>query len=105
MTKPLRLDVEAAEELDDAGRWYEARRANLGIEFLLAVRDAFARIEADPQAWPLARQVPARLQSRVRSCLLRRFPYAVVYVELDHEIRVLALAHGSREPGYWRHRL
>ena len=35
----------------------------------------------------------------------RRFPYAVVYIELDNEIRVLAVAHTSREPGFWRGRL
>lgn len=30
MIKPLRLDDEAAEELDAAASWYEARRADLG---------------------------------------------------------------------------
>jgi len=41
----------------------------------------------------------------VRRFLLRRFPYAVVYLELANEIRILAIAHTSREPGFWRQRL
>lgn len=103
MSKPLRLDDEAAEELDEAATWYEARRPELGIELIHAVRQAFRRIAEAPQAWPLARDVPPHL--RVRKLLLQRFPYAIVFVEVDEEIRVIAIAHGSRQPGYWRARL
>ena len=41
----------------------------------------------------------------VRRCLTRRFPYALLYtIEADY-ILILAVMHGSREPGYWRHRI
>lgn len=103
MIKPLRLDEEAAEELDAAATWYEVRRPNLGIDFIAAVREALRRIAASPRACPLAGGVPIHLG--VRKLSLRRFPYAIVFVELDDELRVLAIAHGSREPGYWRTRL
>ena len=36
---------------------------------------------------------------------LRRFPYQVVFIELKKYIRVLAVAHERRRPGYWRERL
>jgi plasmid stabilization system protein ParE len=103
MTKPLRFDDEAAEELDMAAAWYEARRRNLGVDFMTAVREALQRIAATPRTWPLVRDVPERLN--VRRFLLRRFPYSIVFIEPDEEIRVLAIAHTSREPGFWRHRL
>ena len=103
MIKSLRLDDEAAEELDVAATWYESRRPDLGIDFVVAVREALRRVAETPQAWPLARDVPPHL--RVRKFPLRRFPYSIVFVELDDEIRVLAIAHGSRQPGYWRTRL
>ena len=32
-------------------------------------------------------------------------PFAIVYVELDTEVLVLAVAHGRRRPGYWRERV
>ena len=75
----------------------------LGIDFVVAVRDAVARIGNAPRTWTLAPNLPEPLG--VRRLLLRRFPYAIVYVELDDEIRVLAIAHTSREPGFWRERL
>ena len=103
MTKPLRLDDDAAEELEVAATWYEARREGLGGDFIAAIRDACHRVIERPDAYSLAAGVPSELG--VRRCLLRRFPFAIVYVELDAEIRVLAIAHTSREPGYWRSRL
>jgi hypothetical protein len=39
-----------------------------------------------------------------RRVSLKRFPYTVVYVELDAELRVLAFAHMRRRPGYWHER-
>jgi hypothetical protein len=33
------------------------------------------------------------------------FPFAIVYVELDTEVLILAVAHGKRRPGYWRERV
>ena len=32
------------------------------------------------------------------------FPYSVIYAVAGEEIRVLAVAHHSRRPGYWRKR-
>ncbi|MBA3393119.1 MAG: type II toxin-antitoxin system RelE/ParE family toxin [Deltaproteobacteria bacterium] len=86
-----------------AAEWYEARRQDLGIDFVTAVREALLRVAEAPQTWPLVRDVPEQLN--VRRFLLRRFPYSVVFIELDAEIRVLAIAHTSREPGFWRARL
>ena len=37
--------------------------------------------------------------------LLRRFPYAVIVRERGTEVVVIAFAHTSRRPGYWRGRL
>jgi len=103
MTKTVRLDDEAVEELEAGALWYETRREDLGVEFISAVREGFLRIASAPQTWPYVPDVPEMLG--VRRMLLRRFPYAIVYVELEAEIRVLALAHTSREPGFWRSRL
>lgn len=61
MTKRLRFDDEAAEELDMAAAWYETRRDNSGLEFTAAVREALEQIERAPHAWSLAGGVPAWL--------------------------------------------
>jgi toxin ParE1/3/4 len=41
----------------------------------------------------------------LRRALLSRFPYGVVFVELEDHIRVVAIAHAKRKPGYWLHRV
>jgi len=40
----------------------------------------------------------------IRKQPMRRFPYTVVYKPLADEIRVLAVAHQSRKPRFWRGR-
>jgi hypothetical protein len=34
-----------------------------------------------------------------------RFPYHVVYLETSGNLRILAIAHDRRKPGYWMKRL
>lgn len=34
----------------------------------------------------------------------RRFPYSVIYNVVSDQIRILAIAHHSRRPGYWHGR-
>ena len=41
----------------------------------------------------------------IRWALLPRFPYAVIFMDLGTEIRVLAVAHAKRRPGYWLDRV
>ncbi len=40
-----------------------------------------------------------------RRVLTNRFPYAVIYVERDADYFVIAVAHTSRRPGYWKDRI
>jgi plasmid stabilization system protein ParE len=37
--------------------------------------------------------------------LTNRFPYAVIYVERDEDVFIVAVAHTSQRPGYWKNRL
>jgi hypothetical protein len=46
--------------------------------------------------------VPDALE--VRRLPVPRFPYHVVYMLHDDVIRILAVAHDYRRPGYWKHR-
>ena len=40
----------------------------------------------------------------VRTWPLKRFPYTLVYRVAGETITVIAVAHQSREPGYWERR-
>jgi plasmid stabilization system protein ParE len=85
------------------GRWYEAQREHLGVEFLDAVDATIDRIVAMPRAGSLVRRLPSDLPVRRRA--VTRFPYHVVYMEMATHIRILAIAHDRRKSGYWKSRL
>ena len=71
----------------------------LGSAFADEFEIALDLIISFPSAWP-----PLAARGTVRRCLLRRFPYGIVYAVLGDEILVLAIAHARRSPRYWRHR-
>lgn len=103
MTKPIRTEPEADEELLEAARWYEQRSRGLGLEFLAAIGAAVELIQRHPTG---GSRVPGvKDDVPAQRLALRRFPYAVVFLELEAEIRILAFAHHRRRPAYWRDRL
>jgi hypothetical protein len=45
------------------------------------------------------------IYKNVRRALLRRFPYALMFViEADETLTVIACFHGSRDPEHWQKR-
>jgi plasmid stabilization system protein ParE len=100
---PVRLAPEVPDELIAAARWYEARRAGLGREFLDAIEALIPVIARGPRSFPRLADVGSRFENR--RALLGRFPFAIVYLIGAEEIRILAVAHTRRDPGYWLNRL
>lgn len=85
-------------EYREAAAFYEARRQGLGAAFTREIEAVLERILEAPDRWRLVEQ-------DVRRCLARIFPYGVLYTVEGEFILIVALAHGSRKPGYWRDRL
>lgn len=97
--KPFRFSDPASAELADAVRWYEQQRPGLGSELFDAVAHTVDLIRVNPEIGDLRTgQLPTR------QFLLRRFPYKVVYRNREQDIYVVAIAHTSRRPDYWKHR-
>ena len=103
MNPRVRFEDEADEEYRLAGRWYEERREHLGFEFFDAVDAAIDVILDLPRSGARVPRVPPDLP--VRRIGVKRFPYHVVYLETEAHIRILAVAHDRRKPGYWKPRL
>jgi toxin ParE1/3/4 len=101
--KPVRVEPEAKQELAAAAAWYEERREGLGRELVAEVDAVFTAIARNPVRFPLYPQVEPEL--RVRRAGARRFPYSIAFIELATAVRVLAVAHERRRPGYWIARL
>ena len=95
---PIRVRPAALQELAEAWSWYEDQREGLGDEFRACVDAAMAEIARAPLTWP-------QVRGEARRRVLRRFPYAVIYlVEAEH-IEILAVFHSSRDPRRLRGRL
>lgn len=99
----VRILVQAAEEAIEAAAWYEQERAGLGIEFDYAVNAAIDLLE--DEIVPLTTMPGAAGARGMKRLVLKRFPYNIVIRETAAEIIVVAIAHHSRRPGYWRDRL
>ena len=102
MTPRVRFEDEADSEYREAGRWYEIRRPALGLEFFDEVDSTIRRIVAFPQSAALVPGLPPDLP--VRRAAVKRFPYHVVFLQTLASIRILAIAHDRRMPGYWMDR-
>ena len=96
--KPIVYHCEADVELVEAAKYYQCQRDQLGREFLHAVHIALAKIGDDPERFPY-------YEKPVRTCRVIGFPYRMVYEESPEAVCIIAVAHASREPGYWRNRL
>lgn len=103
LTPRVRFEDEADVEYRLAGRWYEERREHLGVEFFDAVDATIDQIANLPRSGARVPRLPATLPVGKRS--VTGFPYAVIYLETPTEIRILAVAHDSRKPRYWRDRV
>jgi plasmid stabilization system protein ParE len=96
--KPIRLSAEADVELVETAGFYDERQVGLGAAFL----SEFLKTTKLVQQFPASGRP---IGHRMRRVLTNRFPYAVIYLEYRDEILVVAIAHTSRRPGYWRSRM
>ena len=99
----VRILEEAADEAAAAADWYDKEREGLGTEFSDAVNAAIDLIEED--ILPLAPLPGASAAKGAKRLILKRFPYEIAVVERESEVVVIAVAHHSRIPGYWRNRI
>jgi toxin ParE1/3/4 len=97
----IRPDIDfhpaAVREARNAFRWYHRPSAHAASRFQTALETAVDQILQSPDRWP------AYLYG-TRYRVLRRFPFIVVYRQLVDRLEVVAVAHGSRRPGYWKRR-
>ncbi|MEO7863230.1 MAG: type II toxin-antitoxin system RelE/ParE family toxin [Nitrospirales bacterium] len=89
---------EAEQEFIEAAAFYEQNVTGLGERFGKEVRRAIERLMEYPQIGSL-------IDADLRRLLLTRFPYFLIYSSTSDLLRVVAVAHVHRRPGYWRIRI
>lgn len=88
---------DVSHEIKAAYQWYENQANGLGDDFLTELESSFGLIISKPKTWP-------PFSGNTRRFLLRRFPFSVIYSELDRKVLVLAVMHDRKKPGYWEER-
>lgn len=78
--------------------YYDEKHEDLGSDFLEEVRRvAIEAVKNPDHGSPYGRHTRRRR--------LKRFPHWLVYIPSGDGIKVIAVAHPSRKPGYWTDRL
>ncbi|MFC5863485.1 type II toxin-antitoxin system RelE/ParE family toxin [Acidicapsa dinghuensis] len=89
---------EAENEIDQAFEWYWAQSRDAAADFLDELAIVQARIRRSPRQFP-------SVSSSLRKATLHRYPYYLLFREVDEEVQILVVAHAKRRPGYWKKRL
>lgn len=94
----VRLSELARDDATAAIDWYVGEGAYTAADdFANALEQAFGLLSSFSYLGGLAAH-------NTRMLTLRSFPYSVIYRIQNNEIRVVAVAHHSRRPRYWRGR-
>jgi len=91
----------AREEYFESLDYYADRSYHAGEEFLEEFEDGIQSIIRFPEAYTvIENRVPA-----IRRKTLNQFPFSIIYVNAPAVIYILAVAHQSRHPNYWKGRI
>jgi plasmid stabilization system protein ParE len=88
----------AIADVKSAVAWYRKRSPKAALDFIEELERATDTIRAAPEHWPSGK-------NNTRRFLLWRFPFSIIYSAQESVVTVWAVAHGSRRPEYWVHRL
>jgi toxin ParE1/3/4 len=101
VTTPVRPSSFAEDEIEQYIRRYESELTGLGDGLWREIQSVLNRISE----YPSIGQIVPRTGRKVRRINLRHFPFFVIYRARDEYLEIVALAHTSRRPNYWRSRL
>jgi hypothetical protein len=87
----------AREEFLDSIAYYELQQAGLGLAFSEQVYAAIERILEFPEGW-------TPLDGTFHRCLVKQYPYALIYTVIDQRVLIVAVMNLHRKPDYWRSR-
>ena len=84
----------AETELEDAYAYYEYQQRNLGFRFVDEVHKSIELIKTYPLGW-------SKVSQNTRRCLVKSFPYGIIYQVREEMILIIAIANLHRKPQYW----
>ena len=97
--KSVAYHPEARLEADAAASYYFQSNPEAASDFMDSLAEIVAEIQEAPQRWSFERG------TKVQRRRMARFPYTIFYSNNLREVYILAVAHTSRRPGYWKTRI
>ncbi len=88
----------AEQELRESVAYYHEISPKLGLTFTQAVHEAIQQAVMFPHAW-------TPLTPEIRRVLIHKFPYGILYQQLEEQIVILAVMNLNRKPDYWYKRI
>jgi plasmid stabilization system protein ParE len=94
--KPVKLHPEAQNELRESVMFYRERAGERWADrFKERITEGLKTIAANPERHPGVPELAG-----VQKIRLKQFPFSLLYLDRPDHIWVVAVAHGSRQPGY-----
>lgn len=91
----------AQAEVTKQAAYYAEDNPTKARDFVIAIDQAFQAIAANPERWPFWPGIDANRGLR-RHVVPKPFAtYVIAYRTTPTHVRVLAVAHTRRQPGYW----
>ena len=85
-------------ELAEAVRYYAEIDPELGLRFYHEMERLIGDVSAHPERY-------RKLDSHTRRHISTDFPYALIYLQKQDYVWIVAVMHLKRRPDYWRKRL
>ena len=89
---------DAEEEFIEAAAYYEQNVPGLGERFAREAHETIGQLLKYPE-------IGSPIDPNLRRIVLARFPYCLIYSFTQDMLRIVAVAHTRRRPGYWRPRV
>ena len=89
---------EAQLETHEAFEYYERISNGLGFDFMRSLDAAIQSVKRSPLAYQI-------IYKKTRRVLLRKFPYALLYIYEDDRIFIIACFHQKRSEIDWLRRI
>ena len=83
----------------DRVSYYEQIRPGLGAHYLSEVEETMSRVCEAPHRFRVERQPNIRVLS------FEKFPYSVIFRQINGAVELLPVPHNRQRPGYWATRL
>lgn len=99
----LRFLEQAETELDWAAAYADAELPGRGSRLVTDFEEVIDWALTFPHSGKVIEEIDEGIE--LRAFLLGRFPYTVLLAVLHDQLVVIAIAHHSREPGYWMERI